>query len=127
MREIGRGALGVVFEELEKDLAALKSENLKEYADKVRTGIKQIQEASAALLKGMNYALLNARLMGEAVIDVIAATELLRQADHDPKRFDLAAYWSNRKMLEVDAHTRRISSGDEARIERCEKLIELFE
>jgi alkylation response protein AidB-like acyl-CoA dehydrogenase len=127
MREIGRGALGVVFEELDKDLAGLKNEALGEYADKVRTGIKQINEASAALLKGMNYALLNARLMGEAVIDVIAATELLRQADHDARRLDLAAYWTNRKMLEVEAHTRRIGSGDDARIERCENLIQLFE
>ena len=127
LREIGKGALGTVFEELENELSGLKNDSLEPFAEKVRQGIQRIQDASAALLQGMDYALLSARLEAEAVIDVIVATELLRQADVDPRRFDLAASWVNRKMLEVEEYTRRIAEGDESRLERCERIIELFE
>jgi alkylation response protein AidB-like acyl-CoA dehydrogenase len=127
LREIGKGALGIVFEEIEHELSQLKDDRLAPFAEKVRKGMQQIQEASAALLQGMDYALLSARLEAEAVIDVIVAAELLRQADAAPRRFDLAASWVNRKMSEVEGHTRRIAEGDESRLERCERIIELFE
>ena len=56
---------------------------------------------------------------------MIVASELLKQAQADPKRFDLAASWINRRMLDVEWKTQRIQEGSSARIDRCEKIIEL--
>ena len=58
---------------------------------------------------------------------VLVGGELLRQADVAPRRFDLAASWINRKMLEVEMHARRIKEGGLARIERSERIVELYE
>ncbi|MEE8556819.1 MAG: acyl-CoA dehydrogenase family protein [Myxococcota bacterium] len=127
LKEIGKGALTIVFDELEKELSELTTEPYLELAGKVRTGIARILDASAALLQDFNYALLCSRLVAEMVIHVIVATELLRQAHIEPKRFDLAASWINRKMLELEAHARRVEDGDEARIERCNRILALAE
>ena len=126
-KEIGRGALQTVFEELERELGELGDERLAPFADKVRAGITRINHASAALLQDFNYALLCARHVAEMVIEVIAATELLRQADVSPRRFDLAASYVNRKMLELELHASRIEDGDVGRLERCERILELME
>ena len=127
LKEIGRGALQTVFEELERELGELKDERLAPFADKVRTGIARINQASAALLQDFNYALLCARHVAEMVIEVISATELLRQADVAPRRFDLAASYVNRKMLELELHASRVEDGDVGRLERCERILELME
>jgi len=52
---------------------------------------------------------------------------LLRQAQVAPVRFDLAASWINRKMLELEMYARRVEEGGVARIERCERIIGLFD
>jgi hypothetical protein len=126
LKEIGKGALSIVFEELESELDKMTDERLAELAGKVRRGIEQINEASPALLQDFSYALLCARPVAEMVICVIVATELLRQAHAVPGRFDLAASWVNRKMLEVEMHAKRVSEGSIERIERCERIIGLF-
>jgi len=126
LKEIGKGALSIVFEELESELDKMTDERLAELASKVRRGIEQINEASPALLQDFSYALLCARPVAEMVICVIVATELLRQAHAVPGRFDLAASWVNRKMLEVEMHAKRVSDGSIERIERCERIIGLF-
>ena len=125
LKEIGKGALGVVFEEITKELAGIEDERLADYAAKVRVGMERILEASASLLADFGYALLSAQLLADVVIDVIVASELLKQAQADPKRFDLAASWINRRMLDVEWKTQRIQEGSSARIDRCEKIIEL--
>lgn len=127
LKEIGKGALSIVFEELQKELGELKSENLTEYADKVRKGIDRIGEAAGALMQDFSYALICSRLVSEMVISVVVGTELLRQADVRPERFDLAASWVNRTMVELEALAQRVSSGGVERIERCEKIIALMD
>ena len=61
------------------------------------------------------------------VIVVIVAAELLKQAAADSKREDLATAWINRKMLELEMHAKRVSEGTVEQIERCERLVDLFE
>ena len=126
LKEIGKGALTIVFDELRKELGELEGE-LVQYADKVRTGIERITQASGALLKDFNYALLSSRPMAEMVIHVIVGTELLKQARHAPSRLDLAASWINRRMLELDMHAERLESGSVDRISRCERIVGLLD
>ncbi len=126
LKEIGKGALTIVFDELRKELDDLGGEVLRPLAEKVRRGIERIEEASVALLRDPSYALLSARPVAEMVTQVIVATELLRQADAAPSRFDLAASWTNRNMSELESSAQRIAEGDAARIERCEKIVELW-
>ncbi|MCP4003362.1 MAG: hypothetical protein GY725_04125 [bacterium] len=126
LKEIGKGALTIVFDELRKELGDLSDENLLPLAEKVRVGIGRIEEASVALVKDFNYALLSSRSVADMVIYVISATELLRQAQANSQRFDLAARWVNLKMNELEMLAKRVGEGDAARIERCEKLISLW-
>lgn len=127
LKEMSKGALLVVFDELNKELETMSGEPLGPFAEQVRRGIDQIVEASSALLQDFGYALLSARRLADSAIDVIAATELLRQAQVDPRRFDLAASWVNRKMLMVEMNTRRISEGNVSRVDRCERIIAGYE
>ncbi len=125
LKEIGKGALAIVFDELETELDKMTEEPLVKLAAKVHGGIERINEASPSLLQDPGYALLCSRQVAEMVICVIVATELLKQADAVPERFDLAASWINRKMLEVEMHAKRVSEGTIERIERCERIIGL--
>lgn len=125
LKEIGKGALGVVFEEVSKELASLEDPRLIEFAGKVREAMDQILDASASLMADFGYALLSAQLLADVVIAVVVAAELLKQAQADSNRFDLAASWINRRMLDVAQNTQRIREGSGARIDRCEKIIEL--
>jgi len=127
LKEIGKGALTVVWDELHKELEALSDPRLVELAAKIRGGIERIGVASLALIKDFNYALLSARGVAEMVITVIVATELLRQAQVDPRRFDLAASWISRKIGELEMFAARILENDVSRIERCERIVELWE
>ena len=126
LKEIGKGALQIVFEELIKELGALQDARLHPLAERVRGGIERIGEAALALLKDFNYALLSARGVADMTIFVIAGTELLRQADADPRRYELARNWVNVKMNELEMHARRIGEGDTSRIERCERIVDLW-
>jgi alkylation response protein AidB-like acyl-CoA dehydrogenase len=125
LKEIGKGALFVVVEELRRELDALQDPPLDEYAAKVRGGIEKLLGASGALMSDFSYALLCSKLIADAVVDVIVGTELLKQARVDERRFDLAASWINRTSLEIEANARRIAEGTVARVERCEKIVDL--
>ena len=127
LKEIGKGALTIVFDQLEKELSELSDPRFEKYAKKVREGIERIGDASTALLQDFNYALLCSQPVAEMVIDVIVGTELLRQASVDERRFDLAASWINRKMLEVEGRAKRVREGGVSRIDRCTRIVELFE
>ena len=126
LKEIGKGALGIVFEELRKELGALASPVLTPFAARVVAGIERIEVSAHALLSDFGYALLSARSVAEMVIAVIVASELLRQADRAPERIELAARWIHVKMLELESHARRVIEGDAGRIERCEKIVRLW-
>ncbi len=67
------------------------------------------------------------RHIAEMVIHVIVASELLRQASVSPSRSDLATYWVNRKMLEVELNAKRVAECGAERIQRFESIIHLFE
>ena len=56
---------------------------------------------------------------------MIVGAELLKQARADERRFDLAASWINRRMLDVESQTRRIKEGTVARLDRCERILAL--
>jgi hypothetical protein len=127
LKEIGKGALTSVFDALRKELGALARTELHPFADKVREGIGRIEEASVALAQDFNYALLCSRPLADMVIHVIVATELLLQADVAPVRGDLAESWVNRKMPDLEALARRVESGSVERIERCSRIVSLFE
>jgi alkylation response protein AidB-like acyl-CoA dehydrogenase len=126
LKEIGKGALGIVFEELREELGALTQPVLQPFAARVVAGIERIEQAAHALLSDFGYALLSARSVAEMVIAVIVAAELLRQADRAPERIELAARWVHVKMLELESHARRVIEGDAGRIERCEKIVRIW-
>ncbi|MCP5045338.1 MAG: hypothetical protein GY944_30280 [bacterium] len=127
LKEIGKGALTIVFDELHKELDSLQHPELEDFAKKVRVGISRIEEASVALLRDFSYALLCSKPLSDMVISVIVGSELLLQADADPERTDLAASWVNRKMLDLETLARRIEDGGVERIERCERIVSLFD
>lgn len=126
LKEIGKGALTIVFDELRKELGALGQAALRPFAERVLAGIERIEESSVALIRDFGYALLSAQAVAEMVIAVIVATELLHQADISPDRTELAARWIHTKMLELESHARRVIDGDAGRIERCEKIVRLW-
>jgi len=126
LKEIGKGALTIVFDELRKELGALQQPVLQPFAAKVLGGIARIEESAVALIRDFGYALLSAQAVAEMVIAVIVATELLRQADVAPERTELAARWVYTKMLELESHAARVIEGDAGRIERCEKIVRLW-
>jgi alkylation response protein AidB-like acyl-CoA dehydrogenase len=123
LKEIGKGAMGVVFDEAMRELAELSAPPYAGYAERVKQGIQRILESAPALLKDARYALLSSQSLAEVMISVIVATELLRQAKHDPRRLDIAASWIERRMVDVEARTSRIKSGTVDLLERCERMI----
>ena len=123
LKEVGKGALGVVFEDALRDLAALKRAELAPYADRVRRGIAQVLAAAPALASDVGYALLSAQSLAESVISVVVSAELLRQAEADPSRFDVAASWIERRMVDLEGRTERIRGGKPELIERCARMI----
>ncbi len=127
LKEIGKGALTIVFDQLRQELDSLSRTELGEFAEKLRKGISRIEEASTSLLPDFNYALLCSKPLADMVIAVIVGVEMLLQADAAPEREDLAASWVNRKMLDLETEAQRIESGGVERLERCERIVGLFE
>lgn len=127
LKEIGKGALGIVFEDLRKELGALAGGDLAPLAEKVLAGIARIEEVSNALRKDFAYALLSARAMAEMAIHVIVGAELVRQAARAPSRLPLAESWTSRKLLELEMYARHIEEGGAARIERYENIVGLWD
>ncbi len=125
LKEIGKGALTVVFEALEKELKTFEEPRLKEQADKVLEGMNLILGSAGALLADFNYALMSAQSLAEVVAAVIAGAELLKQAKADPSRFDLAASWINRRMVDLEGRCKRIKEGSPERLDRCDAIISL--
>ncbi len=127
LKEIGKGALGVVFEALESELKAFEEPSLKEPADRVLEGMKLILDASGALMADFNYALMSAQSLAEVVASVIAGAELLKQAKMDPRRVDLATSWVNRRMIDLAGRCQRIKEGSTDRLDRAANIIALAE
>jgi hypothetical protein len=125
LKEIGKGALAVVFESLENELKTFDDPKLKEQADKVLEGMNLILGAAGALLADFNYAMMSAQSLAEVVASVIAGAELLKQAKADPRRFDLAASWISRRMNDLEGRCKRIKEGSTERLDRAQAIIAL--
>jgi alkylation response protein AidB-like acyl-CoA dehydrogenase len=123
LKEVGKGALGVVFDDVERDLAALTRSELAPYAERVRRGMQQVLEAGSALAADLGYALLSAQSLAENVISVVVSAELLRQAEADPSRLDVAASWVERRMVDVEGRSERIRTGSADLVARCARMI----
>jgi hypothetical protein len=124
LREMGKGALAVVFGEVRAELEAMQDAARATLAARVREVTVSIEETLQVLFSDVNYALLRAKLMAEMVIGVIAATELLKQAGVDPTRIDLAHAYVRRRMLDVESKAERIKLNAEGRLERDARLLE---
>jgi hypothetical protein len=124
LKEVGKGALDVVFDEVRRDLASLDRPELAPYADRVRSGIELVLKAGGALAADLGYALLSAQSLAENLASIIVAAELLLQANRDPLRFDVAASWVERRMVDLEGRTERIQRGSSDLIARCARMIE---
>jgi alkylation response protein AidB-like acyl-CoA dehydrogenase len=124
LKEVGKGALDVVFDEVRRDLARLSRPELAPYADRVRKGIDLVLAAGGALVADLGYALLSAQSLAENLASIIVAGELLIQANQDPGRFDVAASWIERRMVDLEGRTERIRRGSPDLIARCTRMIE---
>jgi alkylation response protein AidB-like acyl-CoA dehydrogenase len=124
LKEVGKGALDVVFDEVRRDLASLTRPELAPYADRVRNGIELVLAAGGALAADLGYALLSAQSLAENLASIMVAGELLLQANHDPLRFDIAASWIERRMVDLEGRTERIRRGSSDLIARCTRMIE---
>jgi hypothetical protein len=125
LREMGKGALAVVLEEVRSELAAMAEDDTRsELAERVRDVAGLVESTLQTLYSDMNYALLRAKLMAEMVIDVITATELLKQVGADAGRADIARAFVRRRMLDVEHKARRIEQNAEGRFERDARLLD---
>jgi alkylation response protein AidB-like acyl-CoA dehydrogenase len=124
LKEIGKGALGVMFQHVREELAAMRGDpGRAALAGKVEQMTFRIDDAARALFADLDYALLRSKLLAEMVIDVGAATELLHQAGADPGRLDVAAAFVSRRALEVEHTGRRIAENAEGRVRRDAQIV----
>lgn len=127
LREMGKGALAIVVAELRRELGAMKSDEQRaELAKLVDATVSRIEECALVLFSDLGYALLRAKMIAEMVINVISATELLRQVGADPARIDLAEAFIRRRMLETEAMARRIRENHKGRLERDERILAAY-
>jgi alkylation response protein AidB-like acyl-CoA dehydrogenase len=123
LREMGKGALAVVFGEVRSELEAMGGDRAA-LARRVGEAVVRIEHTLKVLFSDMSYALLRAKLMAQMVIDVIAATELLKQAGADPSRLDLAEAFIRRRAIAVEHAARRIEENAEGTLERDKRVLE---
>lgn len=124
LREMGKGALAVVFGEVRSELDAMSGDEQRAaLAKRVSEVIVRVEQTLGSLASDMGYALLRARLMAEMVIDVIAAAELLKQAGADASRLDLAESFVRRRMLAVEHQARRIAENAAGRVELDKRVL----
>ncbi len=127
LKEVGKGALAVVFDQARKELAAMKGDPKRApLAERVSGMIGRVEESTKVLFGDIQYALLRAKLLAEMVIDVLAATELLRQAGADPRRIDVAESFVLRRALEGETMARRIEENATGRVDRDSRVLDLL-
>ena len=125
LREMGKGALAVVFKEVRAELAAMEQDPARaKLARRVREVTIRVEDTLKVLFSDLSYALLRSKLMAAMVIDVISATELLKQVSADPARIDIAESFIRRRSHAVEDGARRIEDYAEDRLERDARLVE---
>ena len=128
LKEIGKGALKVVFDVVRGELAEMQNDPSRAgLAKRVAEMTQRVDQAAAALFGDLGYALLRAKLLAEMVIECAAATELLHQAGADPSRLALAEAFVIRHALECEHKFRRIHENAEGRIELESRVLATFE
>ena len=90
----------------------------------MRRASSRCSAAGAALAADLGYALLSAQSLAESVASVIVAVELLDRRSSTRARFDVAASWVERRMVDLEGRTERIRAGSAALIERCARMID---
>ncbi len=124
LREMGKGSLAVVIAQIRSELAAMAEDPKRaELAKRVEETIGRVEASARTLFGDIQYALLRAKMMAEMVINLIAATELLRQVDADPARLDVAEAFIRRRMLETESMARRIEENHAGRLERDARIL----
>jgi len=123
LKEIGKGALSVVFEEVRSELEAMTDPERADLAGLIAQGIARIEKASQVLFADISYALMRAKVLSELVIDVIAGTELLRQAEGDADRLAVAESFVRRRAIVGEALARRIEENHEGRMARDARVL----
>ena len=124
LREMGKGALAVLFGQVRAELDAMQEDPARTALVKsVRHALLDVESTLQVLHADIGYALLRAKLLAEMVIAVMAATELLAQVGADPSRLDLAQAFIGRRMLEVESKGRRIRENAEGRLERDARIV----
>jgi len=127
LKEIGKGALKVVFDVVRGELVEMQNDPARAgLAKRVFEMTQRVDQAAAALFGDLGYALLRAKLLAEMVIDCAAATELLHQAGADPSRIALAEAFVTRHSLECEHKFRRIHENAEGRIELESRVLATF-
>ena len=116
LKEIGKGALHVVFDVVRGELAAMQDDPARAGLAKRVVEMTHLVDQAAAALSDLGYALLRAKLLAEMVIDCAAATELLHQAGADPARLPLAEAFVHRHALDCEHKARRIQEHGGGRI-----------
>ena len=124
LKEIGKGALAVVFEEVRGELEAMTDPERAELAGLVQKGITRIEKASQVLFADISYALMRAKVLAEMVIDVVAGTELLRQAKGgDAQRLAIAETFVRRRAIISESLARRIEENHDGRMARTARVL----
>jgi alkylation response protein AidB-like acyl-CoA dehydrogenase len=124
LREMGKGALSVVLEQIRGELGGFSGHpELGTLAERVTQTAIRVEDSARILFSDLPYALLRSKLMAEMVIDLISATELLLQAQASPERRDLAEAYILRRMLDVEHSAKRIDENHEGRLERDARIV----
>ncbi len=127
LKEMGKGALAVTFENARAELGAMAADPKRSaLARRVTAMIGRVEEAAKALFSDLSYALLRSKLLAEMVIDVLAATELLRQAAVVEGRIDVAESFILRRGIEGEAMARRIEENASGRVDRDTRVLALL-
>ena len=124
LREIGKGALDVVFRQVRKELAEMEGDPSRaELAKTVVAMSHEVDEALKVLFADLPYAMLRSRLVSEMVLNVAAATELLQQAGADPSRLPLAQAWIRQTSLDTAHKGRRIAENHDGKLALDAKIV----
>jgi hypothetical protein len=124
LREMGKGALATLLGQVRDDLErAATDDALAPLAERVKQSCGMVDEAAKILFADLPYALLRAKLVAEMVINLVAASQLLRQAQVDPAWHDLAEAFVIRRMLENELGAKRIAQNHAGRLERDARIL----
>lgn len=127
LKEMGKGALGIVFEKARAELRGMAGDPARApLAERVLGMITRVEESTKVLFSDVSYALRRAKLLAEMVIDVLAATELLRQAGVVAARIDVATSFILRREIEGDAMARRIEENAVGRADCDARVLALL-